>query len=311
MEAKITASRKTGQRRPKGYADWRPQRKTLELIANVERIIADYEEYLPLTVRQLFYLLVGNYAYDKTENAYERLCEKVVRARRARMIPFNVIRDDGVVSHSSPWFDGPDAFWDETGRRARRYRRNRQAGQRQFIEVWCEAAGMAPQLARVADLYSVPVFSAGGFGSLTSTRLVAERALDRSVPTVLLHVGDLDPSGESIFESLAADAAAFVEADRVVMTTRVEAERVALRPEQVEQHDLETAPPKKTDSRARHWQGETCQLEALPPDTLAGLLNDAILDHLDLDRLTAEIDRENEDRTELLGALPAGDEETP
>jgi hypothetical protein len=43
-------------------------------------------------------------------------------------------------------------------------------------------------------------------------RGIAARALGRDAPTILLHVGDLDPSGESIFEAMAADAAAFVEA---------------------------------------------------------------------------------------------------
>ena len=305
--AKFTAGRENGHGRPRGYAAWRPQRKTLELIGNIEEIIDTYAEYLPLTVRQIFYLLVGHYRYEKTENAYERLCEKMVRARRAKMIPFDVIRDDGVVSYSTQWFDDPDDFWDDTGRRIRNYRCNRQAGQRQYVELWCEAQGMAPQLARVADKFAVEVFSAGGFGSLTSTRLVADRALQREVPTVLLHVGDLDPSGESIFDSLAEDAAAFVEADRVVTATRVEAERVALTRDQVGVYGLETAPAKKTDSRSKRWAGETCQLEALPPDDLARIVEGAIAAYFDADKLDAQIEQEKEHRFDLLGALPSGE----
>jgi hypothetical protein len=301
----FTARREKGHRRPRGYAEWRPQRKTRELISCVEEIIVSYEDFLPLTVRQLFYLLVAGYGYEKTDAAYGRLSDHLVRARRARMIPFDVIRDDGVVTYSTQWHDGPDAFWDETGDRIRKYRRDRQAGQRAYVELWCEAKGMAPQLARVANKYSVPVFSAGGFGSLTSTRLVADRALERSVPTVLLHVGDLDPSGEDIFDALAEDAALFVEADRSIMTTRVEAERVALTHAQVTAYGLPTAPPKK-NNRGKRWEGETCQLEALPPNLLAELIEDAIAAHFNPGALERQIAIEEEDRATLYLGLPEG-----
>jgi hypothetical protein len=182
------------------------------LLDQVAAVLEEYEEQLPLTVRQIFYRLVGAYGFEKTEQAYGRLCQHLVRARRARLIPFEAIRDDGVASISSAFYGSPEDFWDDTGRRIRAYRRDRQTGQEEYLELWCEAAGMAPQLATVADTYSVPVFSAGGFASLTAVRQIAERALDRLVPTVILHVGDFDPSGESIFESMVEDARAFVDA---------------------------------------------------------------------------------------------------
>jgi hypothetical protein len=303
-----TASRENGHRRPRGYAPWRPQRKTRVLLGQVTEIITAYERFLPLTVRQIFYRLVARYGYAKTENAYNRLSEHLVRARRARLIPFEVIRDDGVVSFSSRWHDGPEAFWDETGQRIRSYRRDRQAGQPQRIELWCEAAGMAPQLARVADDYSVGVFSAGGFASLSPVRLIADRALEREVPTILLHVGDHDPSGQSIFDSMSADAAAFVRADRPIQILDVEGARVALTAIQVEEYRLETAPPKRSDSRSRRWSGETCQLEALAPDVLARIVRGAIESRLDLALWERQVETEGEDRTALYRALPAGGE---
>jgi hypothetical protein len=303
--ADFTAGRENRHRRPRGYARWRPQRKTQELLGQVEAIISAYSAHLPLTIRQVFYALVGHYGYEKTEKAYGRLGDKLTRARRARLLPFHVIRDDGVVTYSSRWHDGPEAFWDETARRIRDYRRDRQAAQRRRIELWCEAAGMAPQLARVADEYSVPVYSAGGFCSLTAVRSIADRALGRHVPTVLLHVGDYDRSGESIFGAMAEDAAAFVEADRVVTVNRIEAVRVALTAEQVEAYELPTAPPKEGDEA--FWDGDTCQLEALAPDSLAKIVREAIKNHLDLDLWQEQVEEEEADRTELFRALPAGD----
>jgi hypothetical protein len=86
---------------------------------------------------------------------------------------------------------------------------------------------------------------------------------------VLLHVGDSDPSGESIFTAMTEDAGAFVEADRVLATARIIAERVALTQQQVDEYDLPSTPAKASDSRSAAWEGGTCQLEALPPDVLA------------------------------------------
>ena len=126
------------------------------------------------------------------------------------------------------------------------------------------------------------------------------------MPTVLLHLGDFDPSGESIFESMLADSRAFLDADRVTMIEDITGVRVALTAGQVEQHELPTAPPKKTDSRTRRWRGETCQLEALPPDLLAGLVRDAIAARLRGDVFERQVGQEEADRRALLRALPAG-----
>ncbi len=165
---------------------------------------------------------------------------------------------------------------------------------------------MAPQLARVADRYSVPVFSCGGFASLAAVRTIVDRACRRNTPTLLLHVGDFDPSGESIFQAIAEDAAAFVKEDRTIGLQRVEAERVALTRDQVEDYNLPTAPPKASDSRSASWEGGTCQLEALAPNELASIVAAAIDSRFEQQPLEAQLRAELTDRTELLRMLPRG-----
>jgi hypothetical protein len=302
-----TASRDNGRRRPKGYADWSPRATTRVILEQVDTVFEEYTEHLPLTIRQVFYRLVASSRYPKTVQAYENLSEKLNRARRAKVIPFSYLRDDGIVHYSPTWYEGTDAFLADARRRADGYRRDRQDGQDRFIELWCESAGMAPQLARAVEEFSVPVFSAGGFNSLSATYKVAERALRRDVPTLILHVGDFDPSGESIFESFTDDAAKFVEADRLMGTAyqRLDARRVSLTAEQVARFQLPTAPPKSTDSRSARWDGQTCQLEALAPDVLARIVRGAVMDMLDPDALAEQKDAEQADRRELRAILPA------
>lgn len=310
--------------RPRGFANWNPADETQALLANVEQVLDEYADHLPLTVRQIFYRLVGQYDYDKTERAYSRLGEHLVRARRAGLIPFAAIRDDGTIASVPRTFGGVDAFWADVRERSSYYVRDRMASQDVAVELWCEAAGMVPQLRRVAFEYSVPVYSTGGFSSVTVTNEIAQRALTAEVPTVFMHVGDYDPSGQSIFEAMATDAGMFVTQVRANIKrgepvlaealgiedpqdvnhfAELRPRRVALTEQQVADYDLPTAPPKRSDSRSANWDGDTCQLEAMPPDELANVVRAAIESELNMDAYHSEVNREDEDRVAIDEAL--------
>jgi hypothetical protein len=312
---------------------WRPQKRMLPLLAHVHAVLDEYYDLLPMTARQVYYRLIGAYGYTKSDT-FERSVYRVIdRARRARPlllpddprwahlgpIAFNDIRDDGITVGIDHCYVSIEDFRDETMRRARRFRLDRQLGQRDRLEVWCEAAGMLGQLHRVTSEYGVPVYSNGGANSSTGNWQVSRRALEFKGRTLLLHVGDFDPHGEAIFNALANDVAAFVEADRTLATQRVEAVRVALTVEQVERHGLPTdrlKKPKPRDQAARvmndRWRerygDRTAQLEALPPDVLADIVREAVEARMDLDVWRACVEMESRDRAELLG-LPAGEDD--
>ena len=59
------------------------------------------------------------------------------------------------------------------------YRLNRQIGQPALTILACEAAGMVPQLARVAHLFGVPVLSGGGFDSSELARSQSSLAISQ------------------------------------------------------------------------------------------------------------------------------------
>jgi len=52
--------------------------------------------------------------------------------------------------------------------------------------------------------------------------------------------------------------------------------------------------------------GDTCQLEALPPDELAHILSFTIESVLDLDILRADREAEAQERRQIARALPSG-----
>jgi len=196
--------------RPRGFAPWRPQAKTEALLEDVRAVLEEYAEHLPITGRQLFYRLVGRFEYPKDERSYERLLNALNLGRRSGLIPFESIRDDGATCESPSAFYGLPHFWQAVRGAAAGYRRDRLEGQPRHVEVWCEAGGMVPQLARVADPFGIAVYSSGGFDSLTVKRDAAVRLGSAGRPAIILHVGDFDPSGCAIVDSLAEDVRAMM-----------------------------------------------------------------------------------------------------
>jgi len=229
------------------------------------------------------------------------------------MIPFEHLRDDSISMIWPRHYEDAEDFYRHVRQLSNLYVRDKLARQDVDMRVHCEAAGMLPQLARVCEGYSVPVYSCSGFDSLTLKHDLRGDCVDsftyEGKPTVVLHLGDYDPSGESIYDSMREDVLAFLEEDVPHKLPEEVAlfERVALTPEQVFLYRLPTAPPKKSDKRTKSWKGEgTCQLEALPPDAVAVLLREAIERHLDLGVLRQDCEIEAQERRQIARTLPGG-----
>lgn len=302
----ITACRKVG--RPRGYIEnYRPNASTRLLLDQVQAVLEEYRKFWPLTCRQIFYRLVGAHGYAKDEPAYSRLCHHIANARRGGLIVFDAIRDDGVTTYSMDHFDDRDDFLRHVRELGEGYTRNRLTAQDFHMEVWCEASGMLPQLYNVAEWYSVPVYSSGGFDSLTAKKRLADRICGKEKETIILHLGDYDPSGVSIFDCVAEDVTAFVMADRPHGLVTVEFQRVTLTREQVQTYDLPTSPPKASDSRSKGWNGGTCQLEALPPNVIAEILKEAIESRIDWIKFNDDLIAQKRDRLMISGLLPPPD----
>ncbi len=280
----------------------------------VKDVLEEYRAHLPMTGRQIFYRLVGAHGYPKTEDAYKSLSEFLVRARRAGMIPFEHIRDDGISLAAHAHYADENAFFKCVHDMGKAYKRDKLANQKLDVRVYCEAAGMIPQLARVCEPYSIPVYSCSGFDSLSGKYELKEACKAaftyRGRKTVILHLGDYDPSGESIFnDGLVEDIHAFLAKDVISKEPHEVAvfERVALRGEHIERFNLPTEPPKATDSRTKNWQGRAaCQLEALPPDVLASILDATIKTYFNLAIYEQDLKAEEEERRRITKALPAG-----
>ncbi|WP_136440356.1 hypothetical protein [Pacificoceanicola onchidii] len=261
--------------RPRGFINtWSPQRDTLELVSNVQAILREYSDITPLTLRQIFYMLVSGYGFDKTEKAYKRLCETMNRARRAKLIDMDDIRDDGLRRQTPHGWECEASILATFRSYGRRFRLNRQQNQPVHLMVWCEAGGMLPQLAKYCEDYGVPVLSSGGFDSVTTKHNFAREACDYDAVEIL-HIGDHDPSGVHMCSSLDEDLSAFVDHYGGDITVT----RLAVTPSQIRRMDLPKAPAKRTDNRS--FKGLTTQAEAIPPRKLREIVQDALSDRID------------------------------
>jgi DNA topoisomerase VI subunit A len=280
--------------RPRGFQDWQPQAKSAALLEDVQQVMQTYRHLLPLTARQIFYRLVATTGYEKTEQAYERLLNMLNRARRARLLDMAAIRDDGAIVAGDNKFSGPTDFLENCARWADSFQLDLMQYQPQRVELLCEAGGMVPQLERIGRDYGVIVRSSGGFDSTTVKHQLGRLYGQEGKPVVVLHVGDLDPSGEHIFLNLAEDLGAFTAA----YGGHVDLVRVAVTAEQQAEHGLPTAPPKKKDKRS-FSADFTVQAEALPPDTLARIVRKAIEQQIDSEALREALSDQEDHRREL------------
>ena len=279
--------------RPRGFADYEPQAKAMDLIRNAQQVLHENAEYLPLTLRQIFYRLVVKGQIEKTEKGYKNLCEKMNRARRAKMISMNDIRDDGFSGELWTGYNDVTDCMDTLRWTAENLQLDLQNWQEVRLVVWCEAGGMVPQLEAVTKQYSIPVVSSGGFDSVTAKHDMAVK-LSKG-PHHILHIGDFDPSGVHIASSLDEDLTAFAGGG-------IGFSRIAVTEEQGDTYSLPTAPPKKTDNRSFSGKA-TIQAEALPPETLAQILDDAIRSHIDTNALRNAKAEQADARLELVERL--------
>ncbi|WP_240152293.1 hypothetical protein [Streptomyces mobaraensis] len=296
-----TVSGRTYHRtRVRGFASWSPRPKTVRVIEQVQAVLDEYRDHLPMTARQVFYRLVGRYSYPKDESAYNRLQEYLNRARRARMIPMTAIRDDRAVMMGGPaGYEGPDQFWEAVKADADAYRRPLDEGQPRAVEVWVEATGMMPMIANVTADFGVPVYGSGGFESVAAKHDAAQRIAGRAAPTTVFSIGDLDPSGLSIVDAAADDVAVFVGQLDAEPPTVI---RLAITGEQVARYQLPTAPQKGTDRRGAHMP-ETVQAEALSPDQLTALVRAGLEGVVDLGALDDVRRRSERERRALLAKV--------
>lgn len=281
---------------------YRPGKSNQERASDVLDILDRYKAQKPLTLRQIFYIMVAQYSYAKTESEANTQQRLIGEMRRGGYIPFSDIRDDKFVSAMPLGYARAAEFYDSVRADAAGFRLDRQRKQAVYIEVWCEAAGMTTQLDKVCVRYGVPVYSGGGFTTITSKHNAGAWMAEKKVPTVVLHIGDHDWSGEVNYKNLVADVSAFAVG---LGGPRPLFQSLAVTPAQITQMSLETTPEPSKNARLGRLRASNVvvQAEAIPPPDMAKIVRAGIESLMDMDLLDKTLNKEAKIRNQIIAEV--------
>jgi hypothetical protein len=226
----------------------------------------------PMTLRQLFYQLVGRGDIDKTEQQYGAVGRQCAEMRVDGRIPWACIADNTRWTHVPNTYTGIDDALEEI---SSSYRRDLWAESPVYVEVWLEKDALTGVLYPITSRYAVPLMVSRGFASLSYIYEAAEAIRAQEKPAYLYYIGDHDPSGLQIDISIEQRLRQFAP------DAEIHFNRIAVTPCQIQQWELPTRPTKQTDSRARTFKGESVEADAIPAPMLKALLKTYIELHID------------------------------
>jgi len=257
----------------------------------VKEILEELKDYLPLTLRQIYYQLVAKGFIENKVSEYTMLSNLLKWGRIDNYISWDNIEDRTRAYHNLTGWEDKDEF---TGQELKyfltRYRRDLLQTQKKYIEVWIEKDALSSIFRKGCNPYTVSVVVCRGFSSVSFLNDFRERL--KNYPdkeAVMLYFGDFDPSG---MEMLTAMRTTLGEEMKVY---RTEFKRIALLKEDISKYNLPHSPDalKKTDTRARkhvETYGELAvELDALRPDVLQDKIKTAIESELDVKAFNAQI----------------------
>ena len=165
-----------------------------------------------------------------------------------------------------------------------------------------ETQGLVPLVEETAHYYGATVLAGQGFDILDKKHKFAQWVAAQG-DVLILHAGDLDKSGYSVFTTLNDDIQAFVKE----LGGQMEIKRIALLEEQVVEFGLQTSPAPVGLNRGNHGKGFTsqveCQLESLDAPDIQGIIETAFEDELDMDLFNARMFAEDGLKKEALELL--------
>jgi hypothetical protein len=249
--------------------------------------------YRPMTVRQVFYQLVSRGVIAKTEAEYKStVCRLLVEMRRDGTLDYDDIADNTRWMRKPRTYNSLEAALERT---RLTYRRSVWDDQDAYVEVWLEKEALAGVLVDVTQRWDVPLMVTRGYPSVSFLHSAAESIEANEKPAYLYYFGDRDPSGMDIDR--------FVEREiRGKVTVDLHFERVAVTETQLGELRLPTRPTKRTDSRAKGFEGDSVEVDAIDPDTLREICERTITAHLDYDAYERLLVVEEQER-ETLGYI--------
>ena len=170
----------------------------------VLEILEELSAYKPLTLRQVYYQLVGKGLIENKVSQYNMLSALLKWARIDGYISWNDIEDRVRAYHDLSGWHNSDNFIEASLRSfLKGYRRDLLQSQKKYLEIWIEKDALSTIFTRVAGDYTVPVVVCRGFSSVSFLNEFKGRLkrLKEKEP-LMLYFGDFDPSGVEMLEAM-------------------------------------------------------------------------------------------------------------
>jgi hypothetical protein len=283
------------------------------LLDAILKILNDHADYWPLSVRQVHYRLLGPDApllhaskpdsqYRNDKASYRAAIDILARGRVAGLIEWDAIDDlTRPVKLNAAFRNTSTFFTQEFANFLSGYWRNRLQSQPYHVEIVAEKLTVQTILQGVAREFTMPLTISRGMNTLSPKKAICDRYLNSQKQGLkLLVVTDLDPAGETIAEDLVKSF------KRDFGLGSIEAFKVALTIEQIEEFDLEPSMEAKESSPTyqsfvdKYGITDAYELEALDPGDLANILSEAIEGVLDIDLYNQELEAEENDSAHII-----------
>lgn len=279
---------------------------SLLLIQQANDIIEEYTaQGFRLTLRQLYYQMVARDLLPNKVQSYDRLGAIVNDARYAGLIDWAAIEDrTRNVKSLSHWTNPADII----NSAASSFALDKWEGQPYRPEIWIEKEALAGVVERAATMNDVHYLSCRGYMSASEMYEAAKRIRRRRTAddqeTVIIYLGDHDPSGLDMSNSDIPKRFEIFLSRSGQEPVRVN--RVALNWPQIRAYNPPPNPAKETDSRFTQYQAqfgdESWELDALEPNVLLEIIQDAIDEIKDFELFEQMQEREARDREVLTKA---------
>lgn len=280
----------------------RPIKRSRRTKAQIEQLEEQVYTVLmedhPQSVRHVFYRMTNprlDEPVEKSDRGYAQVQSRMTKMRRTGRIPYGWVSDATRRGYHTPTYTDASDF---LLRHQSAYRADLWADAGLYVEVWCESRSIAGVIETTCEELAVSLYPAGGFSSITLAHQAAEyinyATDDGEKPAHVLYIGDYDPAGVLIDQSVESELRKHLVSD-VDLGFR----RIAITAEQILELDLPTRPRKKGERRARHIE-ETVEAEAMPAAVMRELLREAIEAFLPTGAIEAARAAEESEREQIL-----------
>ena len=163
-----------------------------------------------------------------------------------------------------------------------------------YVEIWIEKDALAGTVSEVTNPYDVPLMVAKGFSSETYLYEAAQAILREDKPAYIYAFFDRDPSGGHSAKHIERKLREFAP------NAEIHFELVGVTEQQIVDWKLPTRETKRgKNAHAKNFVGDSCELDAIPPDRLRDLVSLCIDRHIDRGRLAALHTAEGSEREAL------------